>query len=86
MFDFIILCAVFAIASHGLLSWRNPLLWLLAVITVLAGVPLGYVITNYGTLFRLRTMLFVGLALIPLALATSVRRDPGPAPSTPPAS
>ncbi|HEV7487115.1 MAG TPA: hypothetical protein VGQ65_15665 [Thermoanaerobaculia bacterium] len=86
LFDFIILCAVIAVASHGLLSWRSPLLWLLAVITVLAGVPLGYIITNYGTLFRLRAMVFVGLALIPLALATSVGRDPEPALSTPPTS
>jgi hypothetical protein len=86
LFDFIILCAVIAVASHGHLSWRNPLLWLLGVITVLAGVPLGYVITNYGTLFRLRAMVFIGLALIPLALATSVRRAPKPALSTPPAS
>jgi peptidoglycan/LPS O-acetylase OafA/YrhL len=86
LFDFIILCAVFAVASHGLLSWRNPLLWLLGLITVLAAVPLGYVITNYGTLFRLRAMVFVGLALIPLALATSVRRDAEPVADTSPAS
>ena len=86
LFDFIILCAAIAVVSQGLLSWRNPLLWLLGVITVLAGVPLGYIITNYGTLFRLRATVFVALALIPLALATSVRRDPKPALSTPPAS
>jgi hypothetical protein len=74
-FDVIILCALFALAMRRSVSWRNPLVWFLALLTLLAGVPLSYAITNYGTLFRLREMIYIGMALIPLALATSSRRD-----------
>jgi hypothetical protein len=84
-FDIALLVAIIAVTRRGLLSWRNPLVWLLALPTVLAGVPLGYVITNYGTLFRLREMVYIGVALIPLALATSVRRTVIPEGETPPA-
>jgi hypothetical protein len=85
IFDIALLVAIIAVARRGLLSWRNPLVWLLALPTLLAGVPLGYVITNYGTLFRLREMVYIGLALIPLALATSVHRTVAPEAETPPA-
>lgn len=84
VFDLALLVAIIAVARRGLLSWRNPLVWLLALPTLLAGVPLGYVITNYGTLFRLREMVYIGLALIPLALATPVRAG-APEVETPPA-
>ena len=75
IFDIIVLCAVFALVLRRSVSWRNPLVWFLALLTLLAGLPLAYVITNYGTLFRLREMIYIGLALTPLALATSWRRD-----------
>ena len=86
IFDLTLACAIFALAVGRSVSWRNPLVWLLGLITVLAGVPLGYVITNYGTLFRLREMIYIGLALIPLALATSTRRNIVAASDAPPAS
>ena len=86
IFDLTLACAIFALAVGRSVSWRNPLVWLLGLITVLAGVPLGYVITNYGTLFRLREMIYIGLALIPLALATSTRRTIVAASDAPPAS
>jgi hypothetical protein len=74
IFDATLFIAIIAVARRGLLSWRNPLVWLLALPTLLAGISLAYVITNYGTLFRLREMIYIGLALIPLALATSAQR------------
>jgi hypothetical protein len=51
-------------------SLRNPVFWLVAAVTVLIGVPLVYTVTNFGTLLRLREMIYLGLLLIPLALAT----------------
>lgn len=75
VFDCIILFAMFALASRRSVSWRNPLVWFLALLTLLAGLPLAYAITNYGTLFRLREMIYIGLALTPLAVVTKWRRD-----------
>lgn len=56
---------------------RNPLFWLVVVTTAMIAVPLVYTVSNFGTLFRLRAMIFTGLALIPLAVAMS-RRDAEP--------
>jgi hypothetical protein len=75
IFDVIVLVAILALVARRSVSVRNPLVWLLALLTLLAGVPLAYAITNYGTLFRLREMIYIGMALTPLALATSWRRD-----------
>jgi hypothetical protein len=85
LFDVILLWAVVAVAMRLSAWWRNPLIWLLAVLTLLITLPLAYTITNYGTLFRLRAMIYVGLALIPLALAASPRREAA-IPETPPAA
>jgi hypothetical protein len=59
-------------------SLRNPVFWLVAAVTVLIGVPLVYTVTNFGTLLRLREMIYLGLLLIPLALAAP---QPQPAPA-----
>ena len=75
IFDLILLCAILALFVRRAVSFRNPLVWFLALLTLLVGVPLAYAITNYGTLFRLREMIYIGMALTPLALATSWRRD-----------
>jgi hypothetical protein len=75
IFDLIFLGAMAALAIRRSGLLRNPLIWFLFLLTMLAGVPLAYAITNYGTLFRLREMIYIGLALTPLALATSSRRD-----------
>jgi hypothetical protein len=76
IFDLALLWAIVMLAARRSLSWRNPLVWFVALLTILAGVPLAYAITNYGTLFRLRGMIYIGLILTPLALATSWRRTP----------
>jgi hypothetical protein len=75
LFDAILLSAIIAVVTRRSRSYRNPLLWLLVLLTLLVTLPLAYTITNYGTLFRLRAMIYVGLALTPLALAASPRRD-----------
>lgn len=48
----------------------NPVSWLVLGATVMITVPLVYTVSNFGTLFRLREMIFIGLALVPLALST----------------
>jgi len=56
-------------------SLRNPLFWLVAGLTVLIAFPLVYTVANFGTLFRLRDMVYIGLVLIPLALSTAPPRS-----------
>jgi hypothetical protein len=77
IFDLSLLLAVAAVATHFRASVRNPLTWFVVMLTLLVGGPLVYSITNYGALFRLREMIYLGLLLIPLATVTAA---PAPAP------
>ena len=54
----------------------KPLAWQLAVIVIGIGAPMAYAISNYGTLFRLREMIFIGLLLIPLTVLDDDVRAP----------
>jgi hypothetical protein len=76
-FDLIALIAIFSILrSLRHASFRNPIFWLIVAVTVLISFPLIYTVTNFGTLFRLREMIYLGLVLIPLALATAPQKEP----------
>jgi len=76
-FDIVVLIAlVFLIRRIRWATLRNPTFWFVGVLVVLVGVPLVYTITNFGTLFRLRMMVYTGAALVPLALAmAAAQRD-----------
>lgn len=74
VFDLILLCAL-AVFLRFPASWRNPLVWFVLCLTILVTVPLAYAVTNFGTLFRLREMIYIGLALVPLAATTAWRVD-----------
>ncbi|HEX8410535.1 MAG TPA: hypothetical protein VF883_16845 [Thermoanaerobaculia bacterium] len=79
-FDVILLIALgLVIANLRGRAYRNPLFWLVVVVTVLNAAALLYTVTNFGTLFRLRMMIFTSLALIPLALVTAPARIASPA-------
>lgn len=74
-FDIILLVALgLVIANLRGRVYRNPLFWLVVVVTLLNGAALLYTVTNFGTLFRLRMMIFTTFALIPLALLTAPAR------------
>ena len=47
----------------------TPLFVLLLLVFVLTAIPLIYSVSNFGTLFRLRQMLYTLMALMPLTLA-----------------
>jgi beta-aspartyl-peptidase (threonine type) len=70
-FDLLLFCVVAAMAMRLRTAWRNPLAWLAFTITLLLAGPLAYSVTNFGTLFRLREMIYIGLLLTPLAAAAS---------------
>jgi hypothetical protein len=77
VFDIIFIIAVVFVVRR--LRWgtiANPIFWFVIVLGAVA-VPIAYTITNYGTLFRLRAMLYVVLALIPVAVAVGSDRDEG---------
>ena len=47
----------------------TPLFVLLLLAFMVTAIPLAYSVSNFGTLFRLRQMLYALMALLPLALA-----------------
>jgi hypothetical protein len=75
LFDLVLLCALLALVARSSAPWRNPLTWLVVLITLLIAGPLIYSVSNFGTLFRLREMVYVGLLLTPLAVAARGERD-----------
>lgn len=71
-FDLALLAAlVLFLRKTKRLLMRSPVFWLVVVMTVLVTFPLAYTVANFGTLFRLRAMVFVAMALLPLALTNS---------------
>jgi hypothetical protein len=70
VFDIVLLFAFVSIAGaarRGTLS--APVFWMMLFVTGAIGVALVYTVSNFGTLFRHRDMLLVGLVLLPLAAA-----------------
>jgi hypothetical protein len=53
-------------------AWRNPSFWLVVMTTAGITVLLAYTISNFGTLFRHRSMIFTGLCLL-LVVTTETR-------------
>lgn len=56
-------------------AWRNPSFWLVVITTAGITILLAYTISNFGTLFRHRAMIFIGLCLL-LVVARETPRDP----------
>jgi hypothetical protein len=79
-FDAVVLFAIFYTVSM-LVRGRariTPLFILLILGFAATAVPMAYSVSNFGTLFRLREMLYVMAALLPLTLrAAPVLPDPG---------
>jgi hypothetical protein len=73
-----------ALAVIGLLfAHRGRVAWIPVIfagaLAILVALPLGYVMTNYGTLVRLRLMVAAPMWLLALSLAPAVLapREPG---------
>jgi hypothetical protein len=43
------------------------------IVLAATALPMAYTVTNFGTLFRLREMIYVLAAVLPLTLASDVR-------------
>lgn len=71
LFDLVLVIAiVFIVRRVRWATLRNPIFWYVVALMTIS-LPIAYTVTNYGTLFRLRGMLFVMLALVPLALSAA---------------
>lgn len=71
---FIVMLAVAAIAvvrAFRANGARAPLLWLVLLAALAIAVAIVYSVTNYGAMFRYRSMVFALLALVPVAAARS---------------
>jgi hypothetical protein len=76
VFDGLLIVAffyVFRTLAQG--AWRNPSFWLVVIMTAGITILLAYTISNFGTLFRHRAMIFIGLCLM-LVVARETPRDP----------
>ena len=71
VFDIALLFAIFycvrqLVRTRGRM---NAMFVQVALLLLLIGVPLIYTVNNFGTLFRLRQMIFLAICLLPVALA-----------------
>jgi ketosteroid isomerase-like protein len=70
IFDLALILALRGVfGARAALAWRNPLTWLVLLTMLIVLVPLVYSVSNFGTLFRLREMIYLGLLLIPFGAA-----------------
>ncbi|HEX9458705.1 MAG TPA: hypothetical protein VGA84_06140 [Thermoanaerobaculia bacterium] len=75
VFDIALAFAVFSIAvAVRRRTIGAPVFWLTLFVTGAIGLALVYTVSNFGTLFRHRDMLLVGLVLLPLAAAAPAVR------------
>jgi hypothetical protein len=81
LFDMLLIVVIFNVVSAASAGGlRDPSFWLVALMTGGIAILLTYTISNFGTLFRHRSMILLGLALL---LAVTRVSPPAPANSEP---
>jgi hypothetical protein len=74
--DVLMLAGVVLVVMHRDRIGSNvPYIWFVVGLAVLISVPLGFIVTNFGTLVRLRLMAMVPLWMLPLAVRQPSRRS-----------
>jgi hypothetical protein len=69
VFDVVLIfCVVSIIGALHRRELRSPVFWLILIVTIVMGGLIAYTVSNFGTLFRHREMVLLGLVLLPLAL------------------
>jgi hypothetical protein len=63
----LVFCFAAVIGAVRRRELRAPVFWLILIVTVVVGGLLAYTVSNFGTLFRHREMVLLGLLLLPLA-------------------
>ena len=77
VFDVVCLfCLVTLAGAARRRELRAPVFWLVFVVTIVVGGLLAYTVSNFGTLFRHREMVLLGLLLLPLATLPATSEAP----------
>lgn len=72
VFDIVLIVSLVALVrARRRGDLRAPLFWMVLIVTIAVGGALAYAVTNFGTLFRHRNMILLGLALLPLTTINS---------------
>jgi hypothetical protein len=64
-------CVALVVVRRRSIGPNRPYVWYAASLALVTGVLLAYVVTNFGTLFRLRLMMAVPVWMLPLATVYS---------------
>ena len=79
VFDAVVLFTlIFCVRALRSYARVTPLFILLLLTFVLTAAPMMYTVANFGTLFRLRQMVYLVAAILPLALAPGATVSPEP--------
>ena len=74
LFDMLLLIVLYNVVSAAVAGGlRDPSFWLIALMTGGIAILLMYTISNFGTLFRHRSMILLGLALLLAVTRASAR-------------
>jgi len=76
----LVFCFAAVIGAVRRRELRAPVFWLILTVTVVVGGLLAYTVSNFGTLFRHREMVLLGLLLLPLAALPAKSQVPVPVP------
>ncbi len=68
---FILACVSLAVVRRDRIGPHVPYVWFVVSLALVVGLLLGYIVTNFGTLFRLRLMVAVPLWMLPLAVSST---------------
>lgn len=76
-FDVVLVIAMFAVigAMRRQALLRSPVFWMTLIVFVSFSASLAYAVSNFGTLFRHRGMIQLGLVLLPIAALGSVAAE-----------
>ena len=67
LFNVFVCASLAALFVRRKTVWRDPLTWYLVAVTVAIAVALAYTVSNYGALFRHRSMILAVIVLLPIA-------------------
>ncbi len=72
LFDVFLVIAIAALLrAPRIPKWRNPLLWIVLTFTLVTATAFIYIVSNFGAQIRYRTMVFLGVVLIPVVATWS---------------
>jgi len=81
----VLICAL-VWTRREMIGDRRVMIVFAALLSVVTAILLGYVVTNYGTLWRMRSLVAVPLWLLVIAVSPATRRESSSVPEQEPAA